>query len=92
MLKTISFALKNNPKLFKKYFFQFFLYLYENSLIQQQNCFAYYQHILMINILHVYLLKKIGNEYLPNHKFLHVLIYNLDHLFFNNISQINDFF
>ena len=35
LLRTFSLALKNNPKLFlKKLFFQLFLCLYQNSLIQ----------------------------------------------------------
>ena len=33
LLGTFSLALNNNPKLFKKDFFQVFLYLYQNSLI-----------------------------------------------------------
>ena len=34
LLRTFSLALNDNPKLFKKYFFQVFLYLFQNSLIQ----------------------------------------------------------
>ena len=34
LLRTFSLALNNSPKLFKKWFFQVFLYLFENSLIQ----------------------------------------------------------
>ena len=34
LLRTFSLVLKINPKLLSKYFFQLFLYLYENSLIQ----------------------------------------------------------
>ena len=58
LLRTFFVALNDNPKLFKKTLFQFFLYLYLNSLIQQQNCFDRHQHLLFINIFHEYLLKK----------------------------------
>ena len=40
LLRTFSLALNNNPKLFKKDFFQLFLYLHQNYLSQQQNYFA----------------------------------------------------
>ena len=59
LLKLLRFFLlhwKIVLSFLKKAFFQ--LLLYQNSLIQQQNQFGHYQHLLMINILHVYLLKK----------------------------------
>ena len=38
--RTFSVALNNNPKLFKKTFFQVFLHLFQSSWIQYQNYFA----------------------------------------------------
>ena len=82
LLRTFSLALSNNTKSFKKDFFQMFLYLFQNSLIHQQNYFACYQLCLLINGLLIYLLKKQQVVYIyQNYKFFHVLIYNLDNLF-----------
>ena len=59
LIGTSSLVLKNNPKLFKKDIFSIVLIpyiLYQNFLIGYQN----YLHLLMINTLHVYLLKNNG--------------------------------
>ena len=57
LLRTLSLALKNNSKSLKRDFFSTVSYLYQNSVIQWQKYSAYYQHLLMRHILHVYLLK-----------------------------------
>ena len=62
LLRTFSLALKSNTKLYLEIFFST---LCQNSVIQQQNYFAYYQDLLIIILLHVYPLKTIYNEYLP---------------------------
>ena len=57
LLRTFSLALNNNPNLFKKDFFSSVFIPSSKFFNSLANYFAYYQLFLLINALHVYLLK-----------------------------------